>query len=705
MTNSDHHDATPQHSPARVSDTDQHHDTEVQQAASPAPAQSDTTIEALSTPTDTEQQQPEDEARPPPEPLNSSSRENSSVLADDRDWQGDDLVRGGSVSEKAPGSGDQAFLIHNHYMKHDTLGPDAFQIAPQTPENAESSELADMPQRYWEALAMKRHPDVLEFRERLLPLSGGVSYARLREVGRTEVKETLSSDRVLQLVMQHLTCAGYTGSRQALSTESGLPYEHIPSNESLLLPHLCMAVESTDKIHERATVEDREDWKDAEMEQLRQLGRGGFEDEQESDVNNEPETPETITRGEHNELRAGTLNQIVREITSPKEVAGDIRVLTRACLLTYWSFTTLERLLQKLMDRFMIEPTPAGADPAVTTVVTKEEVTQIRLRVLNILKQWLNDYSYDFTDKVMQMVNSFVRNRISPINKTWASSLEDLRSTRKPFQPNPELCPDPKVNPRNICSPTLTWQDLEEEEIARQLSLLDFADYSAIRPIELLGLAWSKPSKRHRSPNVLRVTVRFNFLAGWAAKQIMDEPRLRDRARVMSKIMKLILCLAKLNNFTSAFALIAALGEASIARLRATLAEVSAPLVQQFESIKKTLSQQNNFKEYRDHLKIADPPCVPYLGVYQSDLTFMDQGNKDFLPNGQINFNKSLMVSRVISEIMLYQQKGYNFHAVPQIQSIFTLPDLSLEEMKKKERAATEELYEKSLQYEPRVPR
>jgi len=55
------------------------------------------------------------------------------------------------------------------------------------------------------------------------------------------------------------------------------------------------------------------------------------------------------------------------------------------------------------------------------------------------------------------------------------------------------------------------------------------------------------------------------------------------------------------------------------------------------------MSYQKNFGNYRDALKMASPPCIPFLGLYLTDLTFIEDGNKNHLGNGEfINFDKRL---------------------------------------------------------------
>ena len=55
---------------------------------------------------------------------------------------------------------------------------------------------------------------------------------------------------------------------------------------------------------------------------------------------------------------------------------------------------------------------------------------------------------------------------------------------------------------------------------------------------------------------------------------------------------------------------------------------------------------QGNYKIYRDKLGTTELPAVPYVGVFLKDLTFICDGNPDYLRGGLINIHKRRQVRK-----------------------------------------------------------
>ena len=105
------------------------------------------------------------------------------------------------------------------------------------------------------------------------------------------------------------------------------------------------------------------------------------------------------------------------------------------------------------------------------------------------------------------------------------------------------------------------------------------------------------------------------------------------------------------------------------------------------------MSHEGSYREYRTKLHNCDPPTIPYLGTYLTDLTFIEDGNPD-MDGSLINFDKRYKVAAVIGEIQQYQRIGYSFNYDWKIQSwLNNLPTVD-----------EEEAYRISLKVEPRNP-
>lgn len=74
-----------------------------------------------------------------------------------------------------------------------------------------------------------------------------------------------------------------------------------------------------------------------------------------------------------------------------------------------------------------------------------------------------------------------------------------------------------------------------------------------------------------------------------------------------------------------------------------------------------------NFKNLRSKVHAADPPLIPFPGVYQGDLVFLDTCSRSKIENGLVNFLKFQKIAGYILELQVYQQTPYNLESVPEI--------------------------------------
>ena len=73
--------------------------------------------------------------------------------------------------------------------------------------------------------------------------------------------------------------------------------------------------------------------------------------------------------------------------------------------------------------------------------------------------------------------------------------------------------------------------------------------------------------------------------------------------------------------------------------LKFVTVQVDSKTTAGMDALKALLSSTQNYKAMRTALHTSQPPCVPYLGMYLTDMTFVEQGNPDTI-NGLINFWK-----------------------------------------------------------------
>ncbi|RXN21192.1 ras-specific guanine nucleotide-releasing factor 2 [Labeo rohita] len=245
------------------------------------------------------------------------------------------------------------------------------------------------------------------------------------------------------------------------------------------------------------------------------------------------------------------------------------------------------------------------------------------------------------------------------------------------------------------CPKTECFESLSAMELAEQITLLDHIVFRSIPYEEFLGQGWMKTDKTERTPYIMKTSQHFNDMSNLVASQIMSHTDVGSRASSIEKWVAVADICRCLNNYNGVLEITSALNRSAIYRLKKTWAKVCKQTKALMDKLQKTVSSEGRFKNLRETLKNCNPPCVPYLGMYLTDLAFIEEGTPNFTEEGLVNFSKMRMISHIIREIRQFQQTPYRIEHQPKVTQYLLDKTLIMDE---------DTLYDLSLKIEPRLP-
>lgn len=124
-----------------------------------------------------------------------------------------------------------------------------------------------------------------------------------------------------------------------------------------------------------------------------------------------------------------------------------------------------------------------------------------------------------------------------------------------------------------------------------------------------------------------------------------------------------------MNNFATLMAFIAGFNKAPVSRLKHTMKELTTKTAKKLSDLEHIMTAEGSYKNYRTKIHAVNPPCIPYLGVYLLDLTYMEDGNPNKIGK-LINFSKRRLIHTLIREVQQYQDQPFNFKCVEDLVDI-----------------------------------
>uniref|UniRef100_A0A4W6CAU2 Ras protein specific guanine nucleotide releasing factor 2 n=1 Tax=Lates calcarifer TaxID=8187 RepID=A0A4W6CAU2_LATCA len=315
-------------------------------------------------------------------------------------------------------------------------------------------------------------------------------------------------------------------------------------------------------------------------------------------------------------------------------------------------------------------------------------------RVLNVLRHWVSKHSQDFE------MNGELKMSVICLLEEVLRDPDLLPQERKATANILRYSTHTNTSQKYVYTPTRCtcaecFESLSAMELAEQITLLDHIVFRSIPYEEFLGQGWMKVDKTERTPYIMKTSQHFNDMSNLVASQIMTHTDVGSRASSIEKWVAVADICRCLNNYNGVLEITSALNRSAIYRLKKTWAKVSKQTKALMDKLQKTVSSEGRFKNLRETLKNCNPPCVPYLGMYLTDLAFIEEGTPNFTEEGLVNFSKMRMISHIIREIRQFQQTPYRIEHQAKVTQYLLDKTLIMDE---------DTLYDLSLKIEPRLP-
>ncbi|KAF9286673.1 hypothetical protein BGZ68_002675 [Mortierella alpina] len=249
--------------------------------------------------------------------------------------------------------------------------------------------------------------------------------------------------------------------------------------------------------------------------------------------------------------------------------------------------------------------------------------------------------------------------------------------------------------------------DIKPVELARQLTIMFGRLYADIPYLELL--------EKDR-PNCSRMAQISNKIIIWVTDTIVDEQDVKKRIGVVKHWIEVGEECLRLNNYDTLFAISSAIESTPVKRLYNTWEGINKAYYDRSTQLRKIVSNELNYSAYRARLKTVQAPCIPFLGIYLTTITYIEDGNSTYKdPNpmptsgasSQFTDNAPMPSTRKLLRYGRFYQLAKAVQELRGFQGAYELlevPRLRDYILKCIENQDSERSYRKSLAIEPRRP-
>eukprot|EP00005_Dracoamoeba_jomungandri_P002607 CAMPEP_0174257468 /NCGR_PEP_ID=MMETSP0439-20130205/6599_1 /TAXON_ID=0 /ORGANISM="Stereomyxa ramosa, Strain Chinc5" /LENGTH=433 /DNA_ID=CAMNT_0015340563 /DNA_START=49 /DNA_END=1346 /DNA_ORIENTATION=+ len=416
------------------------------------------------------------------------------------------------------------------------------------------------------------------------------------------------------------------------------------------------------------------------------------EEEEWEECFGQADTPQHVLFREDGSLSAASPHKLIQIFTDQDAIDEDVEVF----LMTYPTFLSDHRFLALLKLRMF----PPDKEELSETENNKrrDEALPTCLRCCKILQQWVKadgQRCRKNLDKLIDIIelgcacypeesNTFelLLTHCPQVKSLKEPLLEFVATNNVPLEVD-GVCALPEELMASICSlltdqllkgknintfvikyfnlPTFDFADftdlmskLPPKILAEQLALMQLEDLKKIPTTELLEIDWRK-----NSPFLWQAVQKHNLIYSFFCTGILFSGSFKKMEQALGYAWQVAESSFKLNDLATTMAMINVFNSSPVHRILKVLPKLG----EKIGVLSETFSSTHSYQKLRAHTVTLNPPCTPYIGLYLTDLVFINDGNEDRVGK-LVNWKKCKMLSEVIRKIQELIQGSYPFSPI-----------------------------------------
>ncbi|ETO20275.1 Ras guanine nucleotide exchange factor, partial [Reticulomyxa filosa] len=197
--------------------------------------------------------------------------------------------------------------------------------------------------------------------------------------------------------------------------------------------------------------------------------------------------------------------------------------------------------------------------------------------------------------------------------------------------------------------------ELNAEELAQQMTLMNFEVFRKVSPRELLNKSWEGRDGWNKSPHLRHMIDQFDTEVKWAQLTLIQAPKVSKRVQWLCKLMDIATHCERLGNFHTLVAMHTALKSCLVKKMSWT--SLSRKQKTRFDEFQTYFDWK--FSSLAQMQLRASAPAIPYIGFFCRDFYKHEEGGDYVQSDGSINRNRLIAVMTHADRLLCYKDVLY----------------------------------------------